>query len=545
METPLTKTRLIPYRSPVRPVLHAGEPLAPFSQQTLQRARKKLLAELALSNDELQLDGLTYTRNDLTVLFQDMTESEWSGHCLLYSIPGLLQFLEESRFDAEAMAPARQYHYKPGFTAFVSAWFAPAFRDASGRFIRDSAPRPLVELFRFADFIAPEDSTEAYERLRIYFEELGFLLRNWTWEKMQEDPSRIGCLFDPDWIAFLNALPEPLAPARDAVVEQFLGIVYRLQHKATWKLLQKMCAQLQQVRCNPELRTQVDEYESIMRGNMTTIATRNSKSSGGGWSLGRGAWAIGWILLMVIRALTSDSCNRPKSYHNLEYVPRTTIVPAPASESDRPAGNNERLRLALADLVSVKEHAGTSQKIATGTAPFNGISTLPTDSGAATLAVHNKTGYDMVLLVMSPRRPLRDRYGGLQAVYLRSGAMHTISLNPEEDLLKAVFGTGWVRLELPRRVFLVNEEGTGSARTIMPMFPISEFFRKPLDERRFLSADILLHKEPGIGDPASVPFHTPSRKGKAPNALTFVKKGSRIDVRGEGTYYMSVSKTQD
>ncbi|RYY97630.1 MAG: hypothetical protein EOO11_10365 [Chitinophagaceae bacterium] len=555
MDQLTTKTRLIPYRSPVRPVLHAGEPLQPFAATTLQRARKKLLAELALSNDELELDGLTYTRNDLAVLFQDLTESEWSGHCLIYSIPGFLQFLEQSRFDAGAMAPARQYHYKPGFTAFVSPWFAPAFRDASGRFLRDSEPLQLTELFRYADFIAPEDGPEAYERLRIYFDEFGFLLRNWTWEKMQEDSSRIACLFDPDWIAFLNALPDPLAPARDSVVEQFLGIVYRFQHKASWKLLQRMCAQLQAVRCNPELQAQVNEYEEIMRRNSSSIVSRRKSSdgSGGGFSFGRGAWAIVWIALMIIRAASSDSCNRPSSLGRLEYTPTYSSPESPVytPEADQAASisNESHLRHTFLDL-SANAHKGTPLEPKTGSAPFSGMSQEPQGFGPRFLTVRNNSSQDMVLFSYNRADPILDSETPVQAVFIGRGQEYELPIRPNQGYLNAVFGTGWVKLANPREVQLhrnvTSTESSGSSygRDVTSTMTISEYFRTPSKQLQFLKRDLMVKDHPEYRGPdaqAKPVFEPEDRNLSVRGTLTFSEKGGKMAVKGSGGLYIYLS----
>ncbi|HEX2608947.1 MAG TPA: hypothetical protein VHK91_16305, partial [Flavisolibacter sp.] len=62
------------YKSPVRLVRHAGEPVSPFSPATLNRARKKILAEIALAGNEMELEGILYTRNEAGALLDGQTE---------------------------------------------------------------------------------------------------------------------------------------------------------------------------------------------------------------------------------------------------------------------------------------------------------------------------------------------------------------------------------------------------------------------------------------------------------------------------------------
>src|SRR5439155_2710516 len=120
------------YRSPVRLVAHADEPIDGFSLQTLSRARKKLLAEMALNDDHLLLENIHYAKNDVISLLNGITSKElWSFHCTIYTYPALLVFLEEGIYDADEFGEVHVL-LLPGhenFRAFVSPYFAFAFNE--------------------------------------------------------------------------------------------------------------------------------------------------------------------------------------------------------------------------------------------------------------------------------------------------------------------------------------------------------------------------------------------------------------------------------
>ena len=45
------------YRSPVRLVSYANEAISPYTPQAINRTKKKLLAELALGNEDMEMNG--------------------------------------------------------------------------------------------------------------------------------------------------------------------------------------------------------------------------------------------------------------------------------------------------------------------------------------------------------------------------------------------------------------------------------------------------------------------------------------------------------
>ncbi|HVF80989.1 MAG TPA: hypothetical protein VM884_03610, partial [Flavisolibacter sp.] len=124
------------YRSPVRLVLHAAEAAEPYSLQAISRARKRLMAEIALSGDEVIIDDISYSRNDAATLLDVVSEESWKTHSIIYQHKGLLDFLEKSDFNSDNLKKADAYLYSEGFVQAVSPYFAHSFNVVSGKLLR-------------------------------------------------------------------------------------------------------------------------------------------------------------------------------------------------------------------------------------------------------------------------------------------------------------------------------------------------------------------------------------------------------------------------
>ena len=317
------------YRSPVRLVSYAGEPLSPYAPQTISRAKKKLLAEAALQDNELQINDVSYTKNDIITLLDSITdEPVWRYHCAVYALPALMPFLEQGYFDDAALSPVFYQQLNEDLIKFLSPWFATAFNQVSGAYIRMNVlPQPtyiqqdpiamprgnpqivnesadrfevLAALMDYQRFILPQHQHLAFERIRIYFYELLYTLRNLSWEKFREDESVLHFVFSESWISFTNKLPPAFAGTRDEVVDQVLHIALRFQHKATWYYLQQLCFTLQAVECSETNRAEVVRLENHFKRN-TNIVSGNNNGKGASAITGRTIVAIIWFLLMLVR----------------------------------------------------------------------------------------------------------------------------------------------------------------------------------------------------------------------------------------------------
>ncbi|RYY89016.1 MAG: hypothetical protein EOO15_07380 [Chitinophagaceae bacterium] len=553
---------LNPYRSPVRLLLHAGEPLQPFSPQTLARARKKLVAELALTGDELTIGEQVYTRHDINTLLQDISEEQWSMHCLVYTITPLLNFLETATADLPGMEKElRPFRFKPGFAKFMSSWFALSFRDATARMIRNVQPAELAELLLFRDFISPQDEELAYERLRRYFDELLTRIRGIEYDNFEANRTALNFLYSPAWIRFINALPPALAQERDLVAEALLSLVARFQNKATWAFLDQLCQRLLLINTNDELRIRLANAAHIVGqnarrspvGSTRPGAHRPAKTSEGP-STGRIIFGVFWVIVMIVRLASTDSCRSRNSYSNISEQLRVMDDMTKPVRQQRSSKDNENQLLSILDSLSDHKQPKSTDRPDTGEPAFPGHSERPERYGEDNFVVRNATGKDMLFFWFSSDHLLLDSTDAPYAVFIRKGDSISFPMrNGRDSRFAAAFGDGWARLPkaalVPLRSFqdvMISRMDSGRHEATGGTLPIRSYFRKPMTKQPFLDHLIRLsyYSSRDIDDEK---LYEPADPGAVheEGSIRFVEENGTVKAIGGGTYYLNKVAIRD
>ncbi|HEY0066857.1 MAG TPA: hypothetical protein VGB46_05830, partial [Flavisolibacter sp.] len=486
------------YRSPVRLVLHAAEPIQPFQPQAIHRARKKLLAEMALQDQQLEIDGILYTRNDVLSLLENIDADAWKAHCTIYAHEALLRFVEKQEFDAEKFGDARNLLYNGPFISFLSPWFAASFDTVTNDMLRQDDLDSLNKLLGYRSFILPDHEHDAYRRIRIHLDELQHMLKNLSWEKFSAGESILYFLFDDEWISFVNRLPDSFATTRDELVRLLLQVIYRFQGKASWYYLHRCCLQVQKIECSPVYREQVTEYEKTIGANAGGEGTREKKGSG---ITGRTIFFSIWIILMIVRA--ANNCNKTDSTYEIPHiVVREEDQGVPESpgfyEELNSSGNERNLKNFFYGL-SLGKHSGEPVEMKDGRAPFSEISRSPEDEDEATITIRNRTGFDAVMFYFVNTNLLLDDTSKLFAVYIKKGSSYTFGFRPNFGRFNFAFGHQWLRLDPPIEFTLRDFVNENSARPVsstgkrIGIYNIDGYFQEvPRLEQYYLNHDITL-----------------------------------------------------
>lgn len=523
------------YRSPVRLVGHAGEPITPFSQQALSRSRKKLLAEIALNNDELEIDGVNYSRNDVVTSLENASESNWPYHSIIYAHEGLLRFLEKNEFDAEAMKAASAYRYKTDFVQFVSPAFAYSFGEVSGRLLRANDEfESMNALMEHTSFIQTEHSHEAYGKLRTYFDELLYTIKNLSWEKFQRDESVLHFIFMPNWIGFVNKLPSEYASYRDSIVEQMLGLVYNFQHKATWYYLKEVCVRLQEIDCSPNWKEEVMKYIQIMSRNSSVESRRDaapaSSGSSDGPSAGRIIFWVIWAVFAIFRIARCNSNNNRIS-PDIDFN-RVGISQEDLRQKLRDNANEENFKKFLSQL-NHSEYEGKTYTPKKGETIIPGVTRVMPDRGTDSLTVTNNSGRDALLFCFDRDAPLVDSLSRVQAVYIREGASVSLRIPAGAVRVNFAFGRNWIKLDEPIPLSLQTGH-FGSASEDLGAWTFRHYFARPDTFSRFLTHDITFRYYEESAEPGKRLLYQPETQDDGSEAQT--KEGStsrRIRLRLE------------
>jgi hypothetical protein len=101
----------------------------PFDSRTLQRERKKLLAELELTGaDALAINGRSFTRNELIDYFEELQqENIATWHLAVADDPVLLRFLQDAAIKAGAFFKDAAIFEDADFIDWISPYFRSAF----------------------------------------------------------------------------------------------------------------------------------------------------------------------------------------------------------------------------------------------------------------------------------------------------------------------------------------------------------------------------------------------------------------------------------
>lgn len=535
------------YRSPVRLVLHAAEPIQPFQPQAIHRARKKLLAEMALQDQQLEIDGILYTRNDVLSLLENIDADAWKAHCTIYTHEALLRLVEKQEFDPEKFGEARNLLYNGPFISFLSPWFAASFETVTNDLLRHDDLASLNKLLGYRSFILPDHEHDAYRRIRINLDELQHMLKNLSWEKFSADESILHFLFNDEWISFVNHLPDSFATTRDELVRLLLQVIYRFQGKASWYYLHRCCLQVQKIECSPVYREQVAEYEKTIGANAGGEGTRQKKGSG---ITGRTVFFSIWIILMIVRV--ANNCNSPsKTYELSDFVVRTEEPSSPIPESPEfyeelnSSGNEKNLKSFFYGL-SLSGHSGEPVEMKDGRAPFGGISRPPENEEEATVTIRNRTNFDAVMFYFVNTNLLLDDTCKIFAVYIKKGSSYTFDFRPNFGRFNFAFGRQWLRLDPPLEFSLRDFVNEKSARPVsstgkrIGIFNIDGYFQQvPRLEQYYLNHDItLMNFEPGYTASTTGPkkiYSAPrNSRGRSNSRLDLTEEGNRLVIKASG-----------
>jgi len=101
----------------------------PFDSRTLQRERKKLLAELELTGgDTVELNGRKFTKNELIDYFEELQQENIAAwHLAIAEDPVLLRFLQDAAINAGGLFREAGIYDEPDFITWISPYFRAAF----------------------------------------------------------------------------------------------------------------------------------------------------------------------------------------------------------------------------------------------------------------------------------------------------------------------------------------------------------------------------------------------------------------------------------
>jgi hypothetical protein len=528
------------YRSPIRLVSHAFEETSAYSSQAISRARKKMMAEISLSGDEIIIDDVSYSRNDASTLLDFITEDNWKIHDIIYTHKGLLNFLEKEEFDNDELKKADAYLYHSKFVEAVSPYFAHSFNSVSGKLIKENDFEKSTQLISYQGYILPEHHHEGYQKIRTYLDELNYTLRNLSWEKFIADESILHFIFSDEWKRFINKLPSSFTAQRDELVEQMTGIVLRFQHKATWHYLHQVLVQLKAIETNDFNRSEVERIDKVIYENSRVEGGRkivSRESDGFNW---RNIWWVVWLVLLIIRVATCNSRSNRTSYNSDDF---RIIEKAQRSysKSSLEHSNEKNLIRFFNDLSKKKDLAINylPQAMKTGDQPFTSFADDFSRTGSEFITITNNTPYNCVVVYFAGGALPGSMYEGAisqtMSTYIKKGDAYTFTIEPGSGGFHFLFGEQWGKLQEEEKLLLFGQSDDNYSRQ-HSLFIYEYFDNQKLIKQKYLQRSVFIESAAVPRNEALFLYHNKPKTSSTEKGtdIMVVEKNGLFSIEAKG-----------
>ncbi|MBB1284813.1 hypothetical protein HRH25_10565 [Flavisolibacter sp. BT320] len=471
---------LTAYRSPITLLSLSAAESANFSEDIFLQAKQKLAGHTTL-NEELE----TALRN--------VNASTWQFHKTIQEQEGLLQFLEEGRFDEAAMEKASFLRYNPSFVQFISGPFAVAFQKASATICQEKEVYPtLRKLLDYTSFILPQYEAFAFASINEYLQQHTRSLALLSWEQFVVNEEQLGFVFSGDWIALMNSLPDACAAQRNDMINTLLQILKRFRLDASTEYLKAFCRCVYSLKMEPAAKQDLQEYSASFRSPLPA-KKEAAETASRPWALyiGGGAALLLAVAFLLVY-LTGKKGQHPEQPED-KYMEAVTS----ASPSDQLNSSvNERNLKGFLYLSTKQENVGTSMLLETGATPLPGLTKLPANDGNSTLTVRNQTGSDALLFYFGSDNLLVNKNSRIVSVFIRRGEEYRCRFQPDFGRFNFLFGKEWVKMDTPASLAIQTGSTDipliGQVQNEAAVWTIPDFFKNVSPQQPYLLHDLLI-----------------------------------------------------
>lgn len=424
----------------------------------------------------------------------NVNAATWPFHRSIFEQAGLLQFLEDGKFEDATMQKASFLRYNPAFVQFVSGFFALSFQKASEPMWQEKAAYPsLLKLMDYSSFVLPAHEALAFQTFRLHLQQQIRFLELLSWEEFVQDEEQLDFVFTTEWATFMNSLPAVCTAERNEVIRKLLQMLKRFRLDASPAYLKACCTRLRLLEMEPAQKQELQEYEDSFR-LPRPIKKEASKSAIPHWSLYASAALVFIVAAVIVLSKSGDRKNlRPEQPEDkfMEAVESTT-----ASDQLNSSVNERNLK-GFFFLSGRQENKGEPRLLKTGMTPLPGVTKLPAGKGNSMLIVRNETNTDALLFYFGSDNPLVSEDSRMVAVYIRRGEEYRCRFQPDFGRFNFLFGKNWVKMNTPVTFPIHTGNGnkhplTGQYANQQQTWIIPEFFRNVAPHQPYLTHDLLI-----------------------------------------------------
>ncbi len=309
------------------PRLLFGDALpSPLDRKTVQRERKKWLAELELSGGELlELKGHSFSKSELIDYFETLQqESIAAWHVAIADDPVLLTFLEDGIMDKGTSFKDASLYEDPSFLAWISPYFYTSFTQFAADCFEHTDETSMQAILANSLLMTEADKERAWtfisniltRNIALFDHYHGKVHKGASWSIPIDT---VVPYLGHGYIQVIEALPySKFAPLKDAYAFSMQHPSIALFNRDPDKrdLTIAWMTDARNLAVSRDISTQIDEK----LGELTRLAQKRRHSKN---------WHYGWLLFIVIRVVVSLT----NSSSNNNFTPvNTTFTVDPATK---------------------------------------------------------------------------------------------------------------------------------------------------------------------------------------------------------------------
>jgi hypothetical protein len=311
-----------------------GEPLpSPLDRKTVQRERKKWLAELELSGGEnLELKGHSFSKSEIIDYFETLQQETIAAwHVAIADDPVLLSFLEDGSMDRGTSFKDASLYEDPSFLAWISPYFYTSFTQFAADCFELTDETSMQAIFANSLLMTDEDKERAWtfisniltKNIAFFDHYHGKTGKGASWSIPMDT---VIPYLGHGYIQVIDALPySKFAPLKDAYAfsMQHPSIALFNREPGKREITITWMTDARNLAVSPDISSQIDNKLQ----ELTRLAQKRRSNKN---------WHVGWLLFIVIKivvSLTSSSSNNNFTPANTTF----TVDPAINQMLTKPA----------------------------------------------------------------------------------------------------------------------------------------------------------------------------------------------------------------
>lgn len=304
------------YQSPIRLFIHCG---IDYENSDIVRIKKIITAEFAASETGvIIIDGFTYTKNDISRLFDNnRIEDCISNDKFIWQRKILLDCLERNTVDAKELTEwskllSEIQNSNPALIHYISPYLAIAFNNVMRKFLY---PTNFVHAAKWLGTLSIidniEDRNTALISTRIFIEDFTKALRNVNKDTYTDIFPQTYTWSAGPWYDLINNLPEDFKPVKDKLLRTLVDFTAMI-----WEKDVQLCYNLS-LRMTKVKGLESELERTIKKNHRILLATQHEeaqKKAGSGWgSLAILSVFVGLLITFFILVFSSDNNNQERN----------------------------------------------------------------------------------------------------------------------------------------------------------------------------------------------------------------------------------------